>query len=94
MNELVPVVEQLTVEVVLDETEDLLQERIQGDLVGADYGHRELRPLEQVLRSDFRGRDLELVSDPRFQTADDHPLLLQAATAGQMEVEDGVGENH
>lgn len=94
MDEFILVIQQFAVEVLLDESQDLLQQRVQGHLIRSDRGNRELRPFAQVLRTDFRRRDLELVSKARLQAADDHPLLLQASAAGQMEVEDGVGENH
>ncbi len=93
MDELVSVIQQLAIEVLLDEIQHLLQQRVERYLVRSDRGDRQLGSFQEILRSDLGSGNLELVSEATLQTPDDHPLFLQAAAAGQVKVEDGVGEN-
>jgi len=93
MDELVSVIQQLAIEVLLDEIQHLLQQRVERHLVRSDRGDRQLGSFQEILRSDLGSGNLELVSEATLQTPDDHPLFLQAAAAGQVKVEDGVGEN-
>src|SRR5262249_21647419 len=94
VDELISVVEELTVQVLFDESEDVLQQGVQGLLVRTDGRHSDLRTLKQILIADFRRRDLELVADAALQTLDDHPLLFQPAAARQVQVEDPVRNHH
>ena len=43
---------------------------------------------------DLRGGDLEAAAQARLQRAQEGPLLLQAAAGGEVEVEDGEGDDH
>src|SRR5689334_2448038 len=94
VNELVAIGEQLAVQILLHEAKDVLEERIERLLVGADRRHPQLRPLQQVLVADLRRRDPELVANAGLEALDDHALFLQAAAAWEVDVENGVGEDH
>jgi hypothetical protein len=94
MEELILIVQDLPVEVLLDEAENVLEQGVEGRLVGADGRDRELRPLQEILIADLRRGDLELVPDSALEALHDHPLLFEAPAAGEVEIEDGVGEDH
>ena len=94
MDELVAILEDLAVEVRLDERQDVLEQRVERRLVRSDRRHTEGRPLEKILVPDLGRGDFELVADPGLQALDDHPFLFQAATARQVKIKHGVGEDH
>src|SRR5215471_12441203 len=94
MDELILVMEQLAVEVALDEPEDSLQEGVQGLLIRSHHADAQLSALQQVLIPDFGHRDLEVVADPGLQALHDHALLFQSAATRQVQVEEGVSDDH
>src|ERR1700682_825165 len=94
MDELIPVFEDLAVEVRLDKPEHVLEQSVERRLIGSHGRDAELAPLQEVLTAHLGRGNLELVPDPGLQTLDDHALLFEAATGGQSEVESGVGEDH
>ena len=63
MNELIPVLQDLPVQILLHEPQDALEQGVERRLVRADRGDPDLGALEQVLVADLGGRDLELVAD-------------------------------
>ncbi|HYX19682.1 MAG TPA: 30S ribosome-binding factor RbfA [Thermoanaerobaculia bacterium] len=57
MDELVPVFQDLSVEILLDETEHVLQERVEGRLLRPDHRDADPGPLQEVLTVDLGGDD-------------------------------------
>src|SRR5262249_5216939 len=94
MNELILVFQKLPVQIFLHERQHPLQESVQRRLRGADRGDSESRPLQQVPVPDPGARHFQFGTNPRLETSHDHPLFLQAAASRQMEVEDGVSNDH
>jgi hypothetical protein len=94
VEELIVVLEDLAVQVLFHETQDALEQGVEGRLVGSYDGGGELGPLEEVLAADLGAGDLEFLADAALETAKDHPLLLQAPAARQVDVEDSIGDHH
>ena len=64
MDELVPVLEDLAVEVRFDEPQDVLEQRVERGLVRAHGRDGQGRALQEVVVVDLRRRDFELVAEP------------------------------
>jgi hypothetical protein len=94
MNELVPVIQNFSIQIALDEVEYALQEGVERLLIRSDDADSDLGALQKVLTIDFRDRDLEVIADPALQAAHDHALLLQTPASRQVKIEEGVGNHH